>query len=86
MTIDEMVDLQKRGSRARVLGFKLSDNPYLHPERMLGHTAEALAEWLARYDAWKLGWETEHAIQAVNRRDAVPFEIERNRSRGAVFH
>ena len=86
MTIDEMVDLQKRGSRARVLGFKLSDNPYLHPERMLGHTAEALAEWLARYDAWKLGWETEHAIQAVNLRVSAPPEMESNRPRRAVFH
>jgi hypothetical protein len=86
MTIDEMVDLQKRGSRARVLGFKLSDNPYLHPTRMLGHSADALAEWLARYDAWKLGWETEHAIQAVNLRDTPPCETESNRPSRAIFH
>ena len=86
MTIDEMVDLQKRGSRARVLGFKLSDNPYLQPDRMLCHTAEALAEWLARHDAWKLGWETEHAIQAVNLCASAPCELEITRPRRAVLH
>lgn len=61
MTIDELMELQEAGSRARVLGLKSCENPYLAPARMPTGDSSALADWLARHDAWKFGWETEDA-------------------------
>jgi len=60
MTIEELMDLQEAGSRARILGLKAHENPYLKPER-LPSDAIALGDWMARHDAWKFGWEAEDA-------------------------
>ncbi|MDC7742599.1 MULTISPECIES: CrpP-related protein [Rhizobium] len=61
MTIEELIDLQEAGARARVLGLKAHENPYLAPHRMPNGDASALGDWLARHDAWKFGWEAEDA-------------------------
>ncbi|WP_132958571.1 CrpP-related protein [Rhizobium sp. BK251] len=61
MTIEEMIDLQERGARARAIGLALSDNPFLTAGHMPVHGREPTADWLARHDAWKFGWEAEHA-------------------------
>jgi hypothetical protein len=61
MTIEELIDLQEAGARARVLGLKAYENPYLAPHRMPTSDAGALGDWLARHDAWKFGWEAEDA-------------------------
>lgn len=61
MTIEELIDLQEAGVRARVLGLKAYENPYLAPHRMPAGDAGALGDWLARHDAWKFGWEAEDA-------------------------
>ncbi|MBY5774172.1 CrpP-related protein [Rhizobium leguminosarum] len=61
MTIEELIDIQEAGSRARVLGLKAHENPYLVAHRMPTGDAGALGDWLARHDAWKFGWEAEDA-------------------------
>ncbi|MGO7802949.1 CrpP-related protein [Rhizobium ruizarguesonis] len=61
MTIEELIDIQEAGSRARVLGLKAHENPYLAADRMPTGDAGALGDWLARHDAWKFGWEAEDA-------------------------
>ncbi|ASS59915.1 CrpP-related protein [Rhizobium leguminosarum] len=61
MTIEELIDLQEAGSRARVLGLKAHENPYLAADRMPTGDTSALGDWLARHDAWKFGWEAEDA-------------------------
>lgn len=61
MTFEELIDLQEAGSRARVLGLKAHENPYLAAHRMPNGDATALGDWLARHDAWKFGWEAEDA-------------------------
>ncbi|WP_245445240.1 MULTISPECIES: CrpP-related protein [Rhizobium] len=57
----KLIDLQEAGSRARVLGVRAHENPYLEPHRMHTDGTVALADWLARHDAWKFGWEAEDA-------------------------
>ncbi|MGO4112214.1 CrpP-related protein [Rhizobium ruizarguesonis] len=61
MTIEELIDIQEAGARARVLGIKPHENPYLAPARMPTRDTSALGDWLARHDAWKFGWEAEKA-------------------------
>ncbi|MEZ2128604.1 MULTISPECIES: CrpP-related protein [unclassified Sinorhizobium] len=61
MSIEELIDLQEQGSRARTLGLQLHDNPYLQPGRMPLRDSSHLADWLARHDAWRFGWEAEDA-------------------------
>jgi len=61
MTIEELIDLQEAGARARVLGLKAYENPYLAPHRMPTGNGCSLGDWLARHDAWKFGWEAEDA-------------------------
>jgi hypothetical protein len=63
MTIEELMDLQEAGSRARILGLKAQENPYLKPERQPTGDAIALSDWMARHDAWKFGWEAEDACR-----------------------
>lgn len=61
MTIEELIDLQEAGSRGRVLGLKVHENPYLAAHRMPSGDTSTLGDWLARHDAWKFGWEVEDA-------------------------
>ncbi|MBX5213976.1 hypothetical protein HJB90_08970 [Rhizobium sp. NLR10a] len=61
MTIEELIDIQEAGARARVLGLNANENPYLSPYRMPTGDAGSLGDWLARHDAWKFGWEAEDA-------------------------
>ncbi|UWU12785.1 hypothetical protein N2599_11420 [Rhizobium sullae] len=61
MTIEELIDLQEAGSRARVLGLASHENPYLKPGRTPTKDTIALEDWIARHDAWKFGWEAENA-------------------------
>ncbi|MBX4893368.1 MULTISPECIES: CrpP-related protein [Rhizobium] len=61
MTIEELIDIQEAGSRARVLGLKAHENPYLAAHRTPTGDGSALGDRLARHDAWKFGWEAEDA-------------------------
>ncbi|WP_246711386.1 CrpP-related protein [Rhizobium leguminosarum] len=61
MTIEELVDIQEAGARARVLGTKPHESPYLAAARMPTRDTSAPGDWLARHDAWKFGWEAEDA-------------------------
>ncbi|TBA93241.1 hypothetical protein ELH52_37245 [Rhizobium ruizarguesonis] len=46
MTIEELIDLQEAGSRARVLGLKAHENPYLAAHRVPTGDTSALGDWL----------------------------------------
>ncbi len=61
MTIEELMDLQEEGSRARILGLRAYENPYLRPDRLPKGDPVAVGDWVARHDAWKFGWEAEDA-------------------------
>ncbi|TCU15786.1 CrpP-related protein [Rhizobium sullae] len=61
MEIEELLDMQERGIRDRVLGYTLSDNPMSRPELMPIRDATALEVWYARYEAWRFGWSVEDA-------------------------
>jgi hypothetical protein len=61
VTIEELIDLQEAGSRARVLGLASYENPYLRPDRAPSKGTSAVEDWTARHDAWKFGWEVENA-------------------------
>ncbi|NKM69390.1 CrpP-related protein [Rhizobium laguerreae] len=63
MTIEELIDIQEAGSRARVFGLKAYENPYLAAHRMPTGDTGALGDWLARHDAWKFGWQAEDACR-----------------------
>jgi len=63
MTIEELIDLQEAGARARVLGLAGHENPFLGGDRLPSKTDDDLADWVARHDAWKFGWEAENAIR-----------------------
>lgn len=72
MTIEELIDLQEAGARARVLGLNAYENPYLAPDRRPAGDIAALEDWLARHDAWKFGWEAEDASR--DGRNSVHFK------------
>lgn len=61
MTIEELIDLQEAGSRARILGLKANENPYLSPDRRPNEDAILVGDWVVRRDAWEFGWEAENA-------------------------
>lgn len=61
MEIEELLDMQERGIRDRILGCKLSDNPMARPELMPVMDAMALGDWYARHEAWRFGWSVEDA-------------------------
>ncbi|WP_086995206.1 CrpP-related protein [Rhizobium sullae] len=61
MEIEELLDMQERGIRDRVLGYTLSDNPMSRPELMPIRDATELEVWHARYEAWRFGWSVEDA-------------------------
>lgn len=61
MTIEELIDLQEAGARARILGLAGHENPYLRADKLPSENHEGLADWLSRHDAWKFGWEIENA-------------------------
>jgi len=60
LTIEELINLQEAGSRARVLGLGSEENPYLSPD-CTPPNDNAQEERQARLDAWKFGWEAENA-------------------------
>ncbi|WP_051336431.1 CrpP-related protein [Rhizobium sullae] len=61
MEIEELLDMQERGIRDRVLGYTLSDNPMSRPELMPIRDVTELEVWYARYEAWRFGWSVEDA-------------------------
>ena len=62
MTIEELIDLQEAGALAREDGVASHDNPHLRVGTMpTGGDACHIADWRARHDAWKFGWEAEDA-------------------------
>ncbi|MBB4231254.1 CrpP-related protein [Rhizobium mongolense] len=61
MNIEELLDMQERGIRDRILGYALSDNPMSRPELMPICDATELEIWYARYEAWRFGWSVEDA-------------------------
>lgn len=63
MTIEELMDLQEAGARACVLGLKAYENPYPGTPRTLSIDEADGEEHLAKHDAWRFGWEVEHASQ-----------------------
>lgn len=58
LTIEELINLQEAGSRARVLGLGSDENPYVSPDCTRPND-NAQEERQARLDAWKFGWEAE---------------------------
>jgi hypothetical protein len=60
MTIEEIIDLQEAGSRARILGLPINDNPFSSAELHQQHSGPA-PEILERHNAWRFGWEVENA-------------------------
>ncbi len=61
MTIEELIDLQEAGSRARVLGLGSHENPYLKSAGQTLDDAYTREVRQARIEAWKFGWEAEDA-------------------------
>jgi hypothetical protein len=59
--IEDLMDMQERGVRDRILGYSLRDNPMARPGSMPSGNADAFAEWYARFDAWRFGWSIEDA-------------------------
>lgn len=66
MTLDELIDIQEAGSRACILGLGEHENPYLRVDRRSSDDEARISEWLARFDAWKFGWEAERAAREGN--------------------
>ena len=60
MTIEDLIDIQEEGGRARGTGLKLHDNPYLRGGTPFSDKS-ALDDGLVRHNAWKFGWEAEDA-------------------------
>ena len=63
MTIDELIDVQEAGSRARVLGRSAHDNPYRHHMLIPRAGRDGQGDLAMRHDAWKFGWECEDAVR-----------------------
>jgi hypothetical protein len=61
VTIDDLIDLQDAGAKARELGLQTHDNPFLQAGRTPPEESGLLSEWLSKHDAWKFGWEAENA-------------------------
>jgi hypothetical protein len=61
VTIDELIDLQEAGAKARELGLHAHENPFLQVGRTPPGESGLLSEWLSKHDAWKFGWEAENA-------------------------
>jgi hypothetical protein len=66
MTIEELIDLQEAGSRARILGLAGHENPFLKEGKPSADNHEDPADWLSRHDAWNFGWEIENASREGN--------------------
>lgn len=56
-------EIQKQGANARAMGISQFDNPYAKSAAMPAATGESIDEWQAKFDAWKLGWTAEDAMQ-----------------------
>jgi hypothetical protein len=66
MTIEELIDLQEAGSRARILGLAGHENPFRKEGKLPADNREDPADWLSRHDAWNFGWEIENASREGN--------------------
>lgn len=49
-------DLESAGAAARTAGKDWSANPYLEPNSSRPAGGQEAAEWLAKQEAWQLGW------------------------------
>jgi hypothetical protein len=61
LTIEELIDLQEAGSRARVIGLGSHENPYLKSDVRPLDSPRAHEDWQVRVEAWNFGWEAEDA-------------------------
>ncbi|MFK0332802.1 CrpP-related protein [Rhizobium sp. NPDC090275] len=59
LTIDEFIDLQEAGGRARLLGVPMHGNPYGRPQQLAKLGPDLIGDRAIRHDAWKFGWEME---------------------------
>ena len=66
MAIEELIDLQEAGVRARILGLAENENPFIRADKLPSENHENWADWLSRHDAWKFGWEVENASREGN--------------------
>lgn len=66
MTIDELIDLQEVGGRARLLGLPMHDNPYVRPQQLAKSDPDLVGDRAIRHDAWKFGWEVEDAALRIH--------------------
>lgn len=60
---DEHERLQRAGANARAAGRSFLDNPHLKSENCPAATGEPLEVWVAKHDAWELGWRAEDAMR-----------------------
>lgn len=60
MTIEELMDLQEAGAKARSNGCPLSQNPYEQTVLIQGDQA-GTDELIIRHNAWAFGWNVENA-------------------------
>lgn len=63
MELEELLHMQERGVRDRILGCTPSENPMARPALMPLTGIAALQDWYAKYAAWRFGWPMEDADQ-----------------------
>lgn len=56
--------IQKNGANARAMGQGKFDNPLMKDAAMPRATGETLEQWVAKLDAWDLGWAVEDAMRS----------------------
>ena len=63
MSEDERQELIDAGAAARAAGRSFLANPAYRPSEDPRHTGELRERWLARVNAWHVGWELENAVR-----------------------
>lgn len=56
-------EIQKQGANARAHGLSRYDNPFLKSTALPATTGETMEVWVAKHDAWNLGWTMEDAMR-----------------------
>lgn len=60
--MEALTEIQKAGANARAMGRTEFDNPYLQESELPRATGEPVEKWLAKWEAWQLGWKLEGAV------------------------
>jgi hypothetical protein len=59
----EQLAITKAGATARALGKSKMDCPYYKADAVPAATGESIEEWLAKIEAWELGWTAEDMMR-----------------------